>query len=1552
MRGRRRSSAVPGLTVLGLTVLGLRVLGLAALGLTVLGLVVGHPAPALATDKMFTAAPWGWHVEYAPESTTSIHYCPPSRVKWVRNAAHDPSDTPAGEPHGYLDGYTAKGFPEPAINGRNILVVGSDTNNATEERIVISAEDCRDNSYVNNFDTTGHELFHGIQYAYLGRGDKFYAFNKAVTEGHAKTLEGKIFDVVQGSSIIGASTTFFTDLSMGTNANSREYLEDLTGKTIWSEDYETTLWWTFLSKEYGLDQTLPSFGIDFMRTFWQTAASLPGENGGITVLRQTLQNVGVGTPLPEIFRRFAVANEARNFTIATPIAPLGGSDTYVYPHETQTGMNLFGNIPMNPISIAAGAFSSTGTANWYAARYYRVDLSDVDVVCQDGVVGFRAVNHEDDIASFTVMFIDKSGNIRHMMSSGVAGHTGDEYVATIAQTGGEMSQVVAVATGLFSTDTDTLQPKSNYDYTFACGAASLDITSPDLAAQPDFPVYAGLPDAPERILLRVRVTGPPALSNTSVLGLSKDQFSVWIGDEADPKIPGNLAEVLSGHESKGEYILIVQPPDKTGDPRGSFYDLVVKLGDETVSFSSAFDTEPLSIIYDIQQIDMQLVIDNSGSMLDDGKMDAAKSVAKAYVDWAQSDDQIGITKFDDTASLVVALDVMTSEAKRGLFKAFIDLIEPGGATSIGEGLATGDGDLVANGRPAPAEPWILLLSDGYENVARWVDDVMPFASRTRVHAIALGAESDQNLLQWIAAQPEGAEEVGRYEYIPDPEEAGGGAGAGPGLAPPAPATASASSGSLARNLADAYRTMFEASHNYERLWEAAGTGPLQHSLTVAEDNITEMVLSLYWEGSAMTLSLEDPLGNPVSAATPGARVVADGQHAVVQLDTLTPGTWTIDIGGSGDYHAALSAKVREGVQVELLFGQFHQDAYAYSLQGLYLPGIPMPIIAMLTDDLGPIGGATVTAEVLNPDGTTKAIQLYDDGAHYDGVQGDGVYANHYRLTHTGATTGYQQDPPLGGVGPGSYKVSVEASGTNNKAQTFERVSKGAFHLLDHPELFADQEPDGMPDRWEDRFSCVDSTVVDATDDPDGDGLVNRDELFNGTNPCNADTDFGGEPDGSEVAADRDPLEPSDDFIGRLEDLEVVTHIHHTKTADEWLIPNGLTLRFGLDPSMVEIDVYRRLQGQTPWTLLTTLDTAATAGIYQDLGLTTGMTYEYHGVPVGLSNVRGMPSHVIAGTARLDPVPPEGSIVIDQGLAKVPDANHQLALTYSGDAVEMQISEDQNFAAAVWVPVAATTAYVSTPGPGGVVDIHVQYRDAAGNVSVPDSDSVLVDASGSYGALVASVSLSPPNLHGGLAGVLFDVPNVVTAYTSPTGGVSIADLPVGSYDVHVERMGYQTVLPVPATISDGATTNLGQIQLYAVDSDNDGLWDLDEFDLGTDPNNPDTDGDGIQDGTELGITTGVADPDGGGPLVGTDANLFVPDADPTTTTSPLLADTDGDGLLDGDEDSNHNGQLDPGETDPLVPNGPALLPTLTAWGTAALAAALALAARRLQRRKRH
>ncbi len=95
------------------------------------------------------------------------------------------------------------------------------------------------------------------------------------------------------------------------------------------------------------------------------------------------------------------------------------------------------------------------------------------------------------------------------------------------------------------------------------------------------------------------------------------------------------------------------------------------------------------------------------------------------------------------------------------------------------------------------------------------------------------------------------------------------------------------------------------------------------------------------------------------------------------------------------------------------------------------------------------------------------------------------------------------------------------------------------------------------------------------------------------------------------------------------------------------------------------------------------------------------------------------------------------------------------------------------------------------------------------------------------------------------------------------------------------------------VNDGETDSLPDTAAVttsvdpATDTDGDGLTDIEETTLGTDPENPDTDGDGLSDGDEV--------------------NEF--------GTSPTNPDTDGDGFSDGAEASNGS---DPTDSDSVPP----------------------------------
>ena len=84
--------------------------------------------------------------------------------------------------------------------------------------------------------------------------------------------------------------------------------------------------------------------------------------------------------------------------------------------------------------------------------------------------------------------------------------------------------------------------------------------------------------------------------------------------------------------------------------------------------------------------------------------------------------------------------------------------------------------------------------------------------------------------------------------------------------------------------------------------------------------------------------------------------------------------------------------------------------------------------------------------------------------------------------------------------------------------------------------------------------------------------------------------------------------------------------------------------------------------------------------------------------------------------------------------------------------------------------------------------------------------------------------------------------------------------------------------------------------------------MNESDYGTDPNNADTDGDGIVDGEEVYVGTDPLNPD-------TDGDGLDDGEENLMATDPLNPDSDGDGWLDGEETQQGTDPLNPDEDGP-------------------------------------
>lgn len=113
-------------------------------------------------------------------------------------------------------------------------------------------------------------------------------------------------------------------------------------------------------------------------------------------------------------------------------------------------------------------------------------------------------------------------------------------------------------------------------------------------------------------------------------------------------------------------------------------------------------TPPVNVV---KPNDVILIIDRSGSMSQENKMNAAKEAAKNFIDLIDfTKHRVGIVDFSSDAK---QFDLTTDGAAA---KAYIDTLSAGGATATGDSIDKAM-ELLANHRPE-AQPVIVLMTDG------------------------------------------------------------------------------------------------------------------------------------------------------------------------------------------------------------------------------------------------------------------------------------------------------------------------------------------------------------------------------------------------------------------------------------------------------------------------------------------------------------------------------------------------------------------------------------------------------------------------------------------------------------------------------------------------------------------------------------------------------------------------------------------------------------------------------------------------------------------------
>ena len=1222
------------------------------------------PAKAYAAPNACPASPSGLP-DVIERATFCVYYND-------ANTSNANATTVADRTQDYWDLYTSApfGFLAPAFTSKLVIEIinAADCNGGTgpSSNVVTINNGCFAASPESVQQTTGHELFHRVQYSYHGTEVKWFK------EGTARTMEDLAF-----TNIDHWANALMAPFSFNLQANI--YLGN-TNVDITSipQRYNSALWWKYFTEQFGTTVAEPQRGVDALLRLWEAAVT----QDDIAALNSALGTLSAGVNFDAAFRRFTAANYIKDLTNQPH------PTQFNYVDEDEVGNpGAYGPIVTTnggSINTTTSAIFSNQAISRYGARYFRADPSAT--TCPVVSANF----HTDSGPAFYHVITQKGGALDSYATT-----TATDYSRAFFNDG--VTRIVAIAG---STDNS-----AQVDVTFSCVTPDITIVMPNDGAV----AHVGPFDGPGKLLAQVQVTnGSP--NGPVVAGLTINDFKA--------RVNGVNALVTTGGFIQEQYWLIIQAP---AQPANGLYDLEITLEKSGTTDPIATDTNVNSVAYDADNIDHLLVLDRSGSMLSDNKIVAARAAAKFYVDITRNNDGLAVIPYNENVNPApFTLRTVTSVPNvRQDAKTYIDGINASGLTSIGDGMREAVNERIVTPTSNPACSYV-LLSDGMENSAEFWSTVETDAIATGcpVTAIAFGGATDETLMQHIATVTGGL-------YFYNDVFVSSAAVASMG----APDAVSAAQ-DTALDLANSYEYAQAQSEKRQRLLAEKGVvpftdpGPIgmastplatsatQTHTVLIDASVGEALFALDWaSSSSLALTLQKPDGTQITSSDLPYTFAdfSNNGHVGWRIANPEPGEWKLLV----DFAPIQTPKIAEVASPAQGIGAFYQVLVSgqsnltanlllpATLGTHYFTGQRVPLYAFISHT-GPLVGLMPIAIVTGPDGRQSNIPLYDDGEHDDGAADDGFYAGFYTLVNQAEAVPPQGESPTDPPAPndeGSYRVRLVVDGSD-----FHREALGSFSV----EEGADANNNGLPDPFEEE----NQVNGDGSDD-DLDNFDALSEYQAGTDPNNSDTDGGGENDGSENALGKDPFDPSDDEI----------------VAPEFLVatPNvGLNVvTYDVQPEYNQMILYRATTPNGPWTLRET-ELPAT-GIYSDTA-DNGTTYFYRYTARDTDGHGSAVIGTSPATPSEDPFPPEANMLIDGGAPTTPDLNVVLSFVPVGedeeemeffeDIQEMKLSNDPTLLGATYQSFAQDVPWELPATPSGeIAKVYAQFKDEAGNESL-------------------------------------------------------------------------------------------------------------------------------------------------------------------------------------------------------------------------------------------
>ncbi len=290
-------------------------------------------------------------------------------------------------------------------------------------------------------------------------------------------------------------------------------------------------------------------------------------------------------------------------------------------------------------------------------------------------------------------------------------------------------------------------------------------------------------------------------------------------------------------------------------------------------------------------LEVVLVLDYSGSM-SGFPLVQLKAAANSFVDMMDFGDNIGVVWFNQEASLDYVLTELADVEIADQVKTVINEADAGGMTSIGAGLLLADDCLDAVWGQDKA---IVLISDGMENTAPMVEDVIPEIScDINLYTIAIG-QADPAQMAYLA------------------NDVGSGMGMSYDLT-----SASYSSSSIVWPNPEPQPgvSSLELQRVYRDLSIITGgeTQELLENGTVANGEVdeyefqvdaafdgTELIWRIDWTSGDLDLELIAPDGSVYDheaiAASSDIRLIEYGTYEIIRVSNIASGQWRVAVAG-------------------------------------------------------------------------------------------------------------------------------------------------------------------------------------------------------------------------------------------------------------------------------------------------------------------------------------------------------------------------------------------------------------------------------------------------------------------------------------------------------------------------------------------------------------------------------------------------------------------------------------------------------------------------------